>query len=247
MVGVAVGLLGTAIGSFINVCCDRLPAGGSVLSPPSHCDSCGRRLQARDMIPIASYLALRGRCRSCGARIPIRNLLVELATGLLYGLAWWRLRETLPTAMACVYVSFLVAIVVIDCEHHLILNRLTYPAILLALLTTPLHPGGTAVRFLAGGAIGFGVLFLIALAYRGGMGMGDVKLGAFVGLILGYPKVALALFISFVLGGLVAGVLVAVGILRRKDPIAFGPFLAIGAVTAFLFGEPILSLWRWRI
>ena len=258
-------LLGLIISSFLNVCIDRLPERASIVSPPSHCPACGRRLAPFDLIPLLSYLLLRGRCRYCGAPIPRRVLLVESTTGLLFALLWYRydffLRqgfgetssrslETLGRAaqgkplwllLATLYTCFFIVIFFIDLEHQLVLNRVIYPAIVVALLAIPLTPNHGVVELLGGGAIGFGLLFLIAFIYPAGMGMGDVKLATFIGLVVGFPSVFVALLISFVAGGLIGGGLLLTGLKGRKDPIPFAPFLVTGGMVAMLYGKPIID------
>jgi len=246
MLGIAFVLLGIAIGSFLNVCIDRLPRGGSIISPPSNCDSCGRKLNLPDLIPILSYLALRGKCRHCKAPIPIRTLFVELGTGMLFGLIWLQYPESATAMVVACYSAILILILAIDLEHHKVLNRLTYPAIALALIAAPFTPGRSLGELLLGGAIGFGILFVIAFVYPAGMGMGDVKLAAFIGLTVGYPGILLTMFLSFVIGGLISGALLAARLIGRRDPIAFAPFLAAVAITTMLYGEQILNWWAGR-
>ncbi|MGA9349657.1 MAG: prepilin peptidase [Anaerolineae bacterium] len=258
-------LLGLAISSFLNVCIDRLPERESIVSPPSHCPACGRRLAPFDLIPLLSYVLLRGRCRYCGAPIPRRVLLVESTTGLLFVLLWYRygfsLRqdfgepfgsaqdrlsraaqgEPLWLLLATLYTCFFIVIFFIDLEHHLVPNRVIYPAIVVALLAIPFDPGHSAKGLLLGGLIGFALLFLIAFVYPAGMGMGDVKLATFVGLVVGFPSVFVALFLSFVAGGLVGGGLLLTGLKGRKDPIPFAPFLVAGGMIAMLYGKEIMD------
>ncbi len=248
-------VLGLAVSSFLNVCIDRLPERASIVSPPSHCPACGRRLTPLDLIPVVSYLLLRGRCRSCGAPIPRRVLLVEAMTGLLFVLLWYRVGSppyglSLPEdfsrlLLVTLYTCFFIVIFFIDLERHLVLNRVIYPAIVVALLAIPLTPNHDAAELLGGGAIGFGVLFLIAFIYPAGMGMGDVKLAAFIGLVVGFPSVFAALLISFVAGGLVGGGLLLTGLRGRKDLIPFAPFLVTGGMAAMLYGQQIID-WYMR-
>ena len=246
MLTLAFATVGAAVGSFLNLCIDRLPRGASIVTPRSSCDACGRRLAAVDMIPVISYVALRGRCRTCHEPIPRRVLLVELATGALFGLIHLRFGASLQGVLVCVYAAYLIVTLVIDLEHRRILNKLTYPAIVVALAVAPFMPDRSLLQTLAGGAIGLGVLLLIALVYPGGMGMGDIKLGAFIGLAVGLPGILLALYFSFVLGGLISGLLWLARIIGRRDPIAFGPFLALGALTPLLYGDPLLRWWASR-
>lgn len=233
-------VLGLVVSSFLNVCIDRLPAGESIVSPPSHCPTCGRRLAPLDLIPVLSYLALRGRCRSCGAPIPRRVLLVEVMTGLLFVLLGVRYDLSLRLLLATLYTCFFIVIFFIDLEHQLVLNRVIYPALVVALLAIPFTPHHDAVKLLAGGAIGFGLLFLIALIYPAGMGMGDVKLAAFIGLIVGFPAIFAALLISFVAGGVIGGGLLLSGLKGRKDLIPFAPFLVMGGMVAMLYGQQLI-------
>ncbi len=237
------GLFGVILGSFLNVCIDRIPRGESLAAGRSHCDSCGRPLSALELIPVLSYIALHGRCRRCGVRIPLRVPLVEFGTGILFGLIWVRYPAGLETLLIAVYGALLIVILAIDLERGRILNKLSYPAIGLALLAVPFTPGRDAAKLLIGGAAAFGLLLLIAWIYPAGMGMGDVKLAAFIGLTVGHPQVWLALFLAFVGGGLISGGLVAARVIGRKDPIAFGPFLAAGAIATLLYGEQILKWW----
>jgi len=244
MLAAGFALFGVILGSFLNVCIDRIPRGGSLIRGRSHCDACGHSLSALDLIPVASYLWLRGRCRYCGARIPPRVPAVEIGTGALFALIGLRYPASLEAVLIAAYSALLIVFLVIDLESGRILNKLSYPAIGLALLAAPLPPRRTATEMLIGGAIGFGLLLLIALVYPAGMGMGDVKLAAFIGLAVGYPQVWLALFLAFVGGGLLSGALVLAKRIGRKDPIAFGPFLAAGAIATMLYGEQIWSWWQ---
>lgn len=242
----AYSLLGLAVGSFLNLCIDRLPEGRSILSPPSYCEACEHRLAPFDLIPVLSYLWLRGRCRYCAAPIPLRILAVELATGLLFALLWQLYDNTLQLALATLYTLLLIVILVIDLERHRILNSMVYPGFALGLLTAPFVPHHYFLELLGGGLMGFGLLFLIALAYPGGMGMGDVKLAALIGLMVGFPEILVALFLSFVAGGIAAASLMLGGFKGRRDPIPFGPFLAIGGMVSMLYGETILA-WTTRL
>ncbi len=236
-------LLGMAVGSFLNVCIDRLPKGKSIASPPSHCDACGRRLAVIDLIPVVSYLFHRGRCRYCQAAIPRRYLRVELGTGILFGLIWLRFPSSVDAGFVASCSAILLVILVIDLEHHKILNRIVYPAIGFALIAALFLPEPSLGERLLGGSIGFTSLFLLAYIYPTGMGMGDVKLMTFVGLVVGFPNVLLALFLSFVLGGLISGALLAARRIGRRDPIAFGPFIALGTLTTLFYGEQIIRWW----
>jgi leader peptidase (prepilin peptidase)/N-methyltransferase len=243
MMALFFALLVTVVGSFLNVCIDRLPNGRSIVSSPSKCDACGRRLKAVDLIPVVSYLLRRGRCRYCKTPIPRRCFWVELGTGVLFGLIWLRFSSSTYAGFVACCSAILIVILVIDLEHRKIFNRVVYPAIGFALISALIFPEPTLGERLLGGLLGSGLLFLLAIVNPTGMGMGDVKLMGFIGLVVGFPHVILALFLSFVLGGLISGALVMAGRIGRRDPIAFAPFLALGALTTLFYGEQIIRWW----
>ncbi|MFC1951227.1 prepilin peptidase [Chloroflexota bacterium] len=237
-------VLGLSLGSFLCVCIDRLPRGGSVIRPPSHCDSCGRKLGTMDLIPIVSYLVLRGKCRYCGVKIPVNVLIVELITGLLFLLFWLYYGLTLDLLFALIYGCFFIVIFFIDLKHYLVLNKVIYPAIVIALIIAAATQYNDIKVPLLGGLIAAGILLLIALVSRGGMGIGDVKLGAFIGLIVGYYQgVSVFLLTSFILGGIIATALFLSKRKGGKESIPFAPFLIVGGVVAMLYGDVIWKFW----
>jgi len=243
------GLLGLALGSFLNVCIDRLPAGRSIVKPPSECDSCHRRLSAADLIPLVSYLWLRGRCRYCQAAIPKRVFLVELVTGAALALLCWRYGLTGEFGVTGLWAVVFIVIFFIDLEQGLILNVVVYPSMVAALLIAGLlEPSwlegwvlAPVVSSLLGGVMGFGMFWLIVVVSRGGMGWGDVKLAALIGLVCGFPLVLLALILGALLGGLAALAL----LLARKrrwasgQTIPFGPSLAVAAMATIIWGSAV--------
>mgnify|MGYP001393404088 CR=1 FL=1 len=242
-------LVGLAVGSFLNVCIDRLPAGVSIITGRSRCDACKRQIRTRDLVPVLSYVALQGRCRDCHARIPARVLLVELVTALGFaGLALTRGPSATAAALAA-YFAILVVVFVIDLERGLILNRVIYPAIVFAFLVSVLiRPAWLGVCFphealsaVIGAAGGFALLFLIALLSRGGMGWGDVKYAAFMGAATGFPLVFVALFCGVIIGAAIAILMLLAGKRGRKQAIPFGPFLAIGTMLTLLWGPAMLA------
>ncbi len=238
--------IGACVGSFLNVIADRLPRGGSIVSPPSHCESCGRQLRAKDNIPIISYLYLKGRCRYCGAAIPQRIFWVEIATAALFAFIFWYYGFSHLLPVMIVYGSIFIVLTVTDLEHRLLPNKIVYPAIAIALAVAlasqflHLHLLPNLKSAAIGGAVGFIFLLVPALISRG-MGWGDVKLAAFIGLATGFPLVLLALFLSIISGGLVAAALLLLKIKGRKDAIPFGPFLALGTLVTLLWGNNILA------
>ncbi len=244
-------LIGLAVGSFLNVVADRLPDDESIVSPPSRCGACGRKLTALEMIPVVSFLALRGRCRICGASIGVRVLWVELATGVLFAwtasrASWSDWRGLLHFVVVSSYFAVLIAVTVTDLEHGLILDKVIYPAIALALIEILFAGAQMRLSRVLGGAVGAGVIALIIWLSSEGMGWGDAKLAGFIGLITGWPGVGFALFLAFVVGGLVAGVLLATGRKRRGQTVALGPFLAAGDAVLLLVGtDAALNVFHW--
>ena len=235
-------LLGLATGSFLNLISDRLPRGESILWPASHCDSCQKPLGFWDLVPVFSYLWLRGRCRYCRHPMSPRMPLVELTSGLLFGLLYWHFEVGAQLGVALAYTSLLITIFVIDLEHGLVLNRLTYPGMGLALALSPLWPDLGPARALAGGGVGLALMLAPFLLSRGGMGMGDVKLGALLGLMTGYPRVFVVVLLSVVAGGAAAALLLGFRAKGRRDAIPFAPFLTTSAMVTLVWGE---SIWDW--
>jgi len=249
-------LLGLSVGSFLNVCIDRLPVKRSLFYPGSACDACHRKLSAIDLFPVVSYLWLRGRCRYCGAKIPARVLLVEVLTGALFFLAFWRFGLSAEFGITAFWCSVFLVIIFIDWEQQLILNRMTYPGMLIAMVILGIDsllpgpgilrniefiPDTSIVSGLIGGGAGFIFFFIVFVISPRGIGMGDIKLALLIGLVTGFPLVIIALLIGILLGGLVAVVLLAFRLKGRKDAIPYGTFLAIGPIIALLWGAEIQS------
>ena len=235
------GLFGMVVGSFLNVCIDRLPIGGSLLRPASHCPTCHQRLALKDLIPVFSYLWLHGRCRYCRSPIPKRTLWVELGTGLMFAFLWWLCGPTPELGIASFYWCLLTIILVIDLERGLILNKIVYPATAIALVIATFTPDLGIVKGLMGGGIGLVLMLLVALLYRGGIGWGDVKMAGLMGVMVGFPGILVALLLAVVGGGLVAVILLILKVKGRKEAIAFGPFLSIAAMVALLWGNNLLA------
>ena len=244
--------VGLAVGSFLNLAIDRIPRGASLVSPPSHCDNCQRRLGPQDLVPLLSYLWLRGKCRYCRAPIPLRNMGIELLTGGLFFLAVYRFDLTPLAGVIIAYGCLFIAISGIDLEHTIIPDKLVLPAAVLAFAAAHYGPvgegrelGDTFLRVIEGGGLGVGVMLLIYLAsiavYRStaGFRMGDVKLGGLMGLVLGFPEVSVSFDFAFVFGGIFAVVLLLLKLRSRRDAIPYGPFWATGAVALLLVGKDL--------
>ena len=164
-------------------------------------------------------------------------------TGLIFVLLWNHYGFSIELPLTMLFACLFIVIIVIDLEHRLILNRVVYPAIALAFLVIILTPNYRIISALIGGVTGAGILFLVALIFPGGMGMGDVKLAALIGLLVGFPQVLIALLICFVLGGAVAGGLLLARLKGRKDPVPLAPFLTAGLITTVFYGEEIMRLY----
>lgn len=255
---VVFALFGTAVGSFLNVCIDRLPVGKSVLYPPSHCDTCQHRLAPKDLVPVFSYLWLRRRCRYCQAPIPSRPFWVELGTGFLFAFIYWHFGLSVEFAVTAFYGSLFLVFGVIDLEHQLILDKIVYPAAAVALIIDVFLPPPGIVDFslpwpwlgivngIMGYAIGFVfflVIYLITLFIykQEGIGFGDVKLAGLIGLVTGSGLVLVALLMGIILGGLVGIIFLMLKIKKRKEPIPFGSFLSIATIVTLLWGSDMLN------
>jgi len=244
-------VIGLCVGSFLNVVIYRVPRRESVVRPRSHCPACEAPIADRDNIPVLSWMLLRGRCRSCGARISVRYPLVELGTAVLFVAAAVRLGATWQLPAFCVFFASLLAISVIDLDHYIIPNRVIYPtlAVTIPLLVVAAAAGGSwdHLRNAAiGGVAGFAVLLAIHVAVPRGMGFGDVRLAGVIGMMLGWLGLRylfLGLFLAFLLASVIGVALIAARLRSRKDAVPFGPFMALGAVLAVLWGRAILSVY----
>ena len=248
-------LFGAALGSFLNVVADRLPAGQFLSTPRSHCPVCKTTLRSRDMVPVLSYLWLRGRCAHCKAVIPARLAMVEAATGLLFlSFFLWQGLSVEALVLSLVGALFLL-IAIIDMEHGLVLNSIVFPSIVGALVLAPFWTelGLTRTFFgsdsmaaslfnsLVAGGGAFLVFLAVVLLFPKGMGWGDVKLAALLGLLVGLPGIVVGLWMSAVAGGLVGGGLLLLRIRGRKDALPFAPFMTLGAVIALPAGRQIFN------
>ncbi|HEX5762119.1 MAG TPA: prepilin peptidase [Solirubrobacterales bacterium] len=233
---------GLAFGSFLTVVAHRVPRGESVVGGRSHCPACDAQIAAYDNVPVFSWLALRGRARCCGAAISPRYPLTELATGGLFaavGLAF--AGDATELALGLVFVAVLVAVTLTDLERRIIPNKILLAGAIAAVAIVAVgDPGSLPERAIAALAAG-GLLFAAALAYPSGMGLGDVKLAATMGLFLG-RDVGPAILAALVAGSLVGLALIARhGAAARKQAIPFGPFLALGGLVGLFAGEALVD------
>lgn len=242
---VLAGILGLAVGSFLNVCIYRLPRRASLVHPGSRCPSCGRDLSWLDNIPVVSWLVLRGRCRQCGAAISAQYPVIEIVTAVLAVtiVAWTAPGPLLASRL--VFATTLIVLFMIDLEHQILPNSITLPGIGIGFLCSLMAPPGPLDSVL-GILLGGGVLYVIAAGYymlRGeeGMGMGDVKMLAMIGAFLGWRAVLLTLVLASFAGAVVGAALVATSRGGMRYALPFGTFLAMGALIAMLAGDAILS------
>jgi leader peptidase (prepilin peptidase) / N-methyltransferase len=246
---VVVGLFGLLFGSFFNVCIARLPAGVSVVTPPSRCPSCRARILWYDNVPVLSYVLLGGRCRSCRARISLRYPAVEVATAVLFvtqALAFGD--DPVLLAHRLVLTSTLIVLFGTDLETQRLPNVITLPGLGVGLVWSLFVPPGFAAAAL-GAALGAGVLLAIRwiwLRASGveGMGLGDVKMLALVGAFLGWQQVIVVLFLASLAGAVIGVILAAVGGRSLQSRLPFGTFIALAAFVASLVGPDLV---RWYL
>lgn len=235
---------GLIVGSFVTVVAHRVPRGESIVGPRSRCPGCGVQIAAYDNVPVLSWVLLRGRARCCGTAISPRYPLTELTLGALYAatvLVLWG--EPGEIAIGLILVTTLLAVTLTDLERRVIPNKILIVAAVLGLVIAAATDPGSLPERLAAGAGAGGLLFLAALAYPRGMGLGDVKLAATMGLLLG-RNVAPALFVALLAGSALGLAMIARdGAAARKRAIPFGPFLAVGGVVALLLGDQIVDLY----
>ncbi|MGD0152179.1 MAG: prepilin peptidase [Thermacetogeniaceae bacterium] len=237
-----VTVFGLCIGSFLNVVIYRLPRGESIVVRRSHCPDCHREIAWYDLIPLVSYLLLRGRCRSCRAPISWRYPLVEFLTAALFLILYLHFGLVTALLKYLFLAALLVAVSFIDLEHFLIPDCLVLTGVIFGIAAGFIVRDTSFWSALLGAVSCSGFLFLVALISRGGMGMGDVKLALVTGLFLGWPQGLVGLFAGACAGGLLAIILLLTGIKGRKDSIPFGPFIALGTMVALLWGGQILKL-----
>ena len=241
MVSLAVAVFGLVVGSFLNVVIARLPAGRSLWGPRSACPTCAAVIAWHDNIPVLSFIALGARCRACDARIAWRYPVVEIATAILFLAAYLRFGLSLDLVWVMALLASLVAITGIDVDHQIIPDVITLPGIVAGALANLAVPGRSIVDSLLGIGLGGGIFLAIILVSGGGMGGGDMKLGAMLGAFLGWRLALIAFFVAVVVGGLVAVAVLAAGRKGRKEPIPFGPFLATGGAVALFWGQGLLT------
>lgn len=254
MIEILVTIIGLVIGSFLNVCIYRIPRNESIVFPSSHCPACGHDLTFPDLIPIISYIFLRGRCRSCSCRISARYPLVELLTGIIFLILYLRYGYSLTFMFSAIMMAAMIVVFFIDLDHLIIPNKMVIFASIIAGLMavynffTPLAVYGDGGWWnpLLGALIGSGSLLLVALLGSllfktdEAMGGGDIKIMLPVGLFLGWRLTLLTLFLAIISAGLVGIILLALNKTSRKSSIPFGPFIVLAFLIASMWGYQII-------
>jgi leader peptidase (prepilin peptidase)/N-methyltransferase len=249
LLGVLVGLVGLAVGSFLNVVVYRVPLGTSIIRPPSACPNCAQPIRNRDNVPVLGWLLLGGRCRDCQHAISRRYPLVEGATAGLFVTMALRFGPD-PVLPAFLYLAAVgLALGLIDVDTQRLPDALTLPsypvaAVLLAVGLAGPHGPGDLIRAFAGGLAMFAIYFAICFAYPAGMGFGDVKLAGVLGLYtawVGWGAWTVGLFLGFVYGGVFGIVLMALGKAGRRTKVPYGPFMLLGALTGILAGPDLAA------
>ncbi|CAB4882387.1 unannotated protein [freshwater metagenome] len=245
---VIAGLAGLIVGSFLNVVAYRLPRGESLVHPGSRCPGCGVAVARRDNIPVFGWLLLQGRCRSCAMRIPIRYPAVEALTGALFAAVVATQDDTLRIILGLLLVSLLVPLTLIDLDVRRLPDALTLPGAIAALVAGIVFEPSFVPEQLIAGAAAFVFFFVAASLYRGGMGMGDVKLAGMLGVFLG-RAVAPAVLIALLSGVLVGiAIILRVGVSEgRRTAVPFGPFLALGGLVGFFVGDQLMNAYSDRL
>jgi len=255
-------LLGLACGAAVNWLAGSVSEEGGIQLRPPACTKCSARRRAEHLIPLIGYFMTRGRCPECGEAISMRIPIVEAVTGMLFAALYLRYGLTWALAILLVYSIVLIILFVTDFEQFLLPNIVVYPSLLIAALAAlavtlghyslpwSLYFGGSGFMAvfnnfllcsLAGGMCGALLILLVVVLSRGGMGMGDVSLAGLLGLMVGFPLVFVALFLSIVAGGTVAAVLLISGRKKRKEMMPFGPFLCLGGMATLLWGKELLG------
>ena len=235
------GIIGLIFGSFYNVVGLRIPQKQSLITPPSHCINCNRRLTSLDLIPVISYIMLGGKCRTCQVKISPVYPFIELITAALFAFATWEIGLSWELLVGLLFISLLVIINVSDIAYMLIPDKILLfflPFLIIGRILSPLDPWWDSI---VGAVVGFSLLLLIAVISKGGMGGGDIKLFLLIGLVLGIIHTLVTLFIAAFIG-MIAGIIVLkIRGKGRKTPVPFGPSIAVAAIIVYFYGEQIID------
>lgn len=236
-------LFGLVIGSFLNVCIFRIPKEESISYPPSHCTNCGDKLKVTDIIPIISYLCLKGRCRTCKEKISIRYPIVEIINSICYLLIYREFGISIKSILFCILTSLLIVISMIDFDVKEVYRSTILFGLILGIshvATSYIYSDINYMNKILGGIVGYLIILLIVKITRA-MGEGDCEIAAVCGLFLGVKGIIVAIFIGILLGGIYGIILLISKYKNKKDEMAFGPFISIGSFISIFYGAEILQ------
>jgi leader peptidase (prepilin peptidase) / N-methyltransferase len=243
MISILSFIYGILLGSFYNVVGLRVPKKISIVTPQSSCPTCDKQLKPFELIPVISYMLQKGKCRGCQSRISPIYPIFELLTGILFATAPLVIGWSGELVVALTLISMFMIIIVSDINYMLIPDKILIwfaGIFLLERIIWPLTPWWDS---LLGAVSGFILLLIIAIVSKGGMGGGDVKLYALLGFVLGFKLVLLSFFLSTLFGAVIGGLALFFKIVKRKQPIPFGPFIAAGSLTAYYWGTDLINLY----
>lgn len=245
IIAVSVIILGLVVGSFLNVCICRLPQERSIVYPPSNCPKCGHDLSFVDLIPVFSYLSLRGKCRYCKGTISFRYPMVEIFTSLIFVAVFFKFGIGIDAILHAVFVSLLIVIIFTDLETQTIHDYLSFGGIVTGILYG-LYTGGiisSLIAMVIGGLFFLSVRQIGWLIYKKeAMGEGDVLLATMLGAFFGMEGMVLSIMLSFLLGAVISLILLGLKVKKRGEEVPFGPFMAIAALIVVFFGP---AIWSW--
>ncbi|WP_368490357.1 A24 family peptidase [Clostridium sp. BJN0013] len=241
--GIVVLIFGAIVGSFLNVCICRIPKGESIAYPPSHCMNCNKKIKVYDLIPIISYVVLRGRCRYCGKKISFRYPVLEFITAIFYLCVYIKFGISIEFVKYIVFISIMIVIGMIDSDTKDVYFKTTGTGIAagIVFLGIYFYRGMPIKTYIYGGILAGVFLSLIILITKGGMGWGDVEISVVCGLFLGFKYTIVMLFMAFIIGAAAGVILILLRKKSRKDYIPFGPFMVIASAITIFLGEGIIK------
>jgi len=246
--GIYIFVLGLLIGSFLNVCIYRIPRGESISYPPSHCTSCGNRIKPYDLIPVLSWIFLRGKCRKCGEKISIRYAIIELTTAILFMLTYFQYGYSIYLLKYLVLIPFLIVIAMIDYDTMEVYTTTTWLAIAIGIISlgVNIYLGEPVYTYIYGGLLGAGIITFIILMSKlilgtEGMGWGDAEICGLCGLFLGFKLTFMMIFFSFIIGGVIGVYLLKFKKKSGRSEMAFGPSIIMAAFFMIIWGDKILN------
>ncbi|WP_241714513.1 prepilin peptidase [Sulfoacidibacillus ferrooxidans] len=235
------GLYGLIFGSFFGVVGTRVPRGESIVTPPSHCLTCGHKLTPFELIPVLSWFLQKGRCRRCGTHVSIFYPIVEVMTGILFCITWMQMGLVPEFFISIFASSVFIVLSIIDYESYRLPNIIVMPSTLALLLARFfIHPLGF-FSYISGALIGFLLIYAIIIFSKGGMGFGDAKLFLFVGFYVGFSQTIFTLVLASLLGALMGVLFMIMGRLQKRAVIPFGPFIGLSAIVVHLYGTPFIT------